>query len=73
MDYLKLCVGERFDHDLPAEGMSIILANSTPLLTFNFSVTPRDIQAFLNGATAFALFAEGSLLFVLFKIEDFLD
>lgn len=73
MDYLKLCVGERFDHDLPAEGMSIILANGTPLLTFNFSVTPRDIQAFLNGATAFALFAEGSLLLVLFKIEDFLD
>ena len=73
MDYLKLCVGERFDHDLPAEGMSIILANGTPLLTFNFSITPRDIQAFLNGATAFALFSEGSLLLVLFKIEDFLD
>jgi hypothetical protein len=73
MDYLKLCVGERFDHDLPAEGMSIILANGTPLLTFSFSVSPRDIQAFLNGTSSFALFSERSLLFVLFKIEDFLD
>jgi hypothetical protein len=73
MEFLKLCVGERFDHDMPEEGMSIILANGTPLLTFNFSVTPGEIQAFLNGAVSFALFAEQNLLFFLFKIEGFLD
>jgi len=73
MDFIKLCVGERFDHDMPEEGMSIILANGTPLLTFNFSVSPGEIQAFLNGAASFALFAEQSHLFFLFKIEGFLD
>ena len=73
MELLKLCVGERFEHDMPEEGMSIILANGTPLLTFNFSVTPGEIQAFLNGAVSFALFAEQNLLFFLFKIDGFLD
>ena len=73
MEYLKLCVGERFDHDMPAEGMSIILANGTPLLTFNFSASPREIQAFLNGNTSFALFAKAELILFLFKIEGFLD
>jgi hypothetical protein len=42
-------------------------------LTFNFSVTPGEIQAFLNGAVSFALFTEQNLLFFLFKIEGFLD
>lgn len=72
-DYLKLCVGERFEHDMPAEGMSIILANGAPLLTFNFSASPREIQAFLNGNTSFALFAKAELILFLFKIEGFLD
>ncbi|WP_231890247.1 hypothetical protein [Methylomonas methanica] len=73
MGYLKLCVGERFDHDMPAEGMSIILANGTPLLTFNFSASSREIQAFLNGNSSFALFAKAELILFLFKIEGFLD
>lgn len=73
MEYLKLCVGERFDHDMPEEGMSIVLANGAPLLTFNFSVSPGEIQAFLNGTASFALFAEQNHLFFLFKVEGFLD
>ncbi|WAR43303.1 hypothetical protein [Methylomonas rapida] len=73
MDFIKLCVGERFEHDMPEEGMSIVLANGAPLLTFNFSVSPGEIQAFLNGAASFALFAEQNHLFFLFKIEGFLD
>jgi len=73
MDFIKLCVGERFEHDMPEEGMSIVLANGAPLLTFNFSVSPGEIQAFLNGAASFALFTEQNHLFFLFKIEGFLD
>ncbi len=73
MDFIKLYVGERFDHDMPEEGMSIVLANGAPLLTFNFSVSPGELQAFLNGTASFALFAEQNLLFFLFKIEGFLD
>ncbi|MEI8574881.1 hypothetical protein U737_15045 [Methylomonas sp. LW13] len=73
MDFIKLCVGERFEHDMPEEGMSIVLANGAPLLTFNFSVSPGEIQAFLNGAASFALFAEQNHVFFLFKIEGFLD
>lgn len=73
MEFLKLCIGERFEHDMPEEGMSIILASGTPLLTFNFSVTPGEIRAFLDGAVSFALFAEQNLLFFIFKIDGFLD
>ena len=73
MELLKLCVGERFDHDMPDEGMSIILASGTPLLTLNFSVSPGEIEAFLNGPASFALFAEQNVLFFLFKIDGFLD
>ena len=73
MEYLKLCVGERFDHDMPEEGMSIVLANGTPLLTFNFSASPRETQAFLNGNTSFALFEKAGLILFLFKIDGFLD
>ena len=53
--------------------MSIVLANGTPLLTFNFSASHREIQAFLNGNTSFALFAKAKLIFFLFKIEGFLE
>jgi hypothetical protein len=53
--------------------MSIILANGAPLLTFNFSASPGEIQAFLNGTPSFALFAEHSLIFILFRIDGFLD
>lgn len=73
MDFLKLCVGERFDHDIPDAGMSIMLAGGTPLLTFNFSTSPGEINAFLNGTTSFALHSEENVLFFLFKIEGFLD
>lgn len=53
--------------------MSIILANGAPLLTFNFSASPKEIQKFLNGHKSFALFTEAELILFLFKIEDFLD
>ena len=66
MDLLCLAVGEKFDHNMPAEGMSVILANGAPMLTFNFSVTKKNIAAFLNGKTSFSLF-------FLFKIGGFLD
>ena len=49
MDFLKLCVGERFDHDMPDAGMSIMLAGGTPLLTFNCSATPGESNAFTFG------------------------
>jgi len=65
--------GERFDHDMPAEGMSIVYVKGSPMLTFNFSASPREIQTFLNGNTSFALFAKAELIFFLFKIEGFLD
>jgi len=58
---------------MPAEGMSIVLANGTPLLTFNFSASPREIQGFLNGNTSFALFEKAGLILFLFKIDGFLD
>jgi hypothetical protein len=73
MDFLKLIVGEKFEHDIPDEGMSIILANGMPLLVFNFTVSARDISNFLNGAVSFGLFAEQNVMFFLFKIERFLD
>jgi len=38
MDIIKLTVDEKFDHDMPAESMSILLMNCGPMLTFNFSV-----------------------------------
>ena len=66
-------VGEKFENDMPAEAMSIVLANGMPMLTFNFTVTEREIAAFLNGASSFGLFYEQNVLFFLFKIEGFLD
>lgn len=73
MDFFNLTVGQKFDHDMPAESMSIVLINSVPMLTFNYSVTERDIDAFLHGSSSFALFYERSLLFFLFKIDGFMD
>ncbi|GAB4278971.1 MAG: hypothetical protein Kow0065_24840 [Methylomicrobium sp.] len=72
-DFLRLTVGERFNHDTPSEGMSVILANGTPLLTFNFALTPKQIDAFLNGTCSFGLLYENDVLFFLFKIENFLE
>jgi hypothetical protein len=73
MDILKLIVGEKFDHDIPAEGMSIVLMNGVPMIVLNFSVTKKDIANFLNGSLSFGLFFEQNILFFLFKIEEFLD
>lgn len=73
MDILKLTVGEKFDHKLPAGGMSIALMNGVPLLALNFSVTQKNIADFLNGSPSFGLFYEQNILFFLFKINGFLD
>jgi hypothetical protein len=73
MDIYNLTVGEKLDHDMPAESMNIVLVNGIPMLTFNYSVTEKDIGAFLNGSSSFGLFYERGLLFFLFKIDGFLD
>jgi hypothetical protein len=73
MDIIKLIVGETFDHNMPAESMSIVLMNGAPMLTFNFSVTEKNIAAFLHGSSSFGLFSEHTVLFFLFKIDGFLD
>ena len=73
MDILSLTVGKIFDHGMPDESMSIVLNNGTPMLTFNFSVSENNIDAFQNGLSSFGLFASKDLLFFLFKIEGFLD
>ncbi len=73
MELYNLSVGEKFDHDMPAESMSIVLMNNAPMLTFNFSLTEMDIDAFLHGTTSFGLFAERNSLFFLFKIDGFMD
>jgi hypothetical protein len=73
MGILNLTVGNRFDHDMPAESMSIQLINGDPMLAFNFSVTEKDIAAFHEGSSSFGLFSEHNMLFFLFKIEGFLD
>jgi len=73
MDALHLTAGEKFDHDMPAESMSILLTNGLPVLTFNFSVTEKNIAAFLHGPSSFGLFFECNIPFFLFKIDRFLD
>jgi hypothetical protein len=73
MDILRLAVGEKFDHDVPPEGMSISLMNGIPLLLFNFAVTKKNIAAFQHGSISFGLFSENNCLFFLFKIDRFLD
>ena len=73
MDYLQLIVGEKFDHTMPDESMSIVLNGGVPILTFNFSVSEKDIQNFLNGTTSFGLFTDKNILFFLFKIDGFMD
>lgn len=72
-DLVRIAVGERFEHDITDEGMSIILVNGVPLLTFNFAVNRREIATFLNGDVSFGLVVESNVLFLLFKIEGFLD
>ncbi|MGZ8236592.1 MAG: hypothetical protein ACXWTY_01810 [Methylobacter sp.] len=73
MDTYKLTVGEKFDHDMPAESMSIVLINGVPMLTFNYSAAERDIDAFLRGSLSLGLFSEHNIVFFLFKIDGFLD
>ena len=73
MDLLCIAVVEKFDHNMPAGGMSIILANGAPMLTFNFSVTEKNIGGFQNGTASFGLFSEHDILLFLFKIDGFLD
>lgn len=73
MELLKLSIGERFDHDMSDEDISIMIAEGFPIFTFNFSVSPSEIKAFSKGAASFALFYEQNMLFFLFKIEGFLD
>lgn len=73
MDILSLTVGKTFDHGMQDESMSIVLNNGTPMLTFNFSLTEKNISTFQNGVSSFGLFAQNNLLFFLFKIEGFLD
>jgi len=73
MDTLGLTVGEKFDHYMPAESMSILLMNGAPMLTFNFSVTEKNSAAFLNKPTSFGLFSERNILLFLFKIYGFID
>jgi hypothetical protein len=73
MDFLKLTVGERFESNLPDEGMSILLNGGAPILAFKFAVSESDIENFLNGAVSFGLFADANVIFFLFKIDGFLD
>jgi hypothetical protein len=68
---LHLTVGEKFDHDMSAEGMSILLVNDASILTFNFSVTEKNITTFLRSSSSFGLFSEHNILFFLFKIDWF--
>lgn len=73
MNYSVLKIGEKFDHDMPDESMSIMLNAGIPVLTFNFTISENDIQNFLNGVTSFGLFVDKNILFFLFKIDGFLD
>ncbi|MBL1265815.1 hypothetical protein [Candidatus Methylomicrobium oryzae] len=73
MDFIKLTVGERFQSNLPDEGMSVLLNGGAPILVFKFTVSERDIDNFLNGAVSFGLFADANVIFFLFNIDGFLD
>lgn len=66
-------VGERFEHNIPDDGMSIVLNSGAPLLVFNYSLMPWEIEAFQNGDCSFGLFAEKDLIFILFKINGFME
>jgi hypothetical protein len=72
-EFFHLTVGDKFDRDLPDESMSIILMNGSPMLTFNFSLTGKQVSTFLNGTASFSLFYDRDILFFLFKIDGFLD
>lgn len=68
-----LAVGKRFDHDMPDDGMSIILNGGSPLLVFNYSLMPWEIETFQNGDCSLGLFIEKDLIFFLFKIDGFME
>ena len=68
-----LVIGERFDHDIPDDGMCVILNSGAPLIVFNYSLTPREIKAFQDGDCSFGLFTEKDLIFLLFKIDGFME
>jgi hypothetical protein len=73
LDILSLIVAETFDHGMPDECMSIVLNNSAPMLTFNFSLSEKNIAAFQNGISSFGFFAEKDrLFFLLSKAEELL-
>jgi hypothetical protein len=73
MDILNLTLGEKFEHDIPPEAMSVVLMNGVPLIAFNFTLNAKNIADFQNGACSFGLFTENTALFFLFKIDGFLD
>ena len=68
-----LMVGERFEHNIPDDGMSVILNSGAPMLVFNYTLMPWEIRAFQQGDCAFGLFAENDLIFFLFKIDGFME
>jgi len=73
MDIFNLTVGENLETQMTDECMSIVLNKGVPMLDFNFSVSERNIEIFLNSLALFDLFADNSILFILFKIKVFLD
>ena len=73
MDYLYLTVGKNYERDMPDESMSTVLNGDILILAFNFSVSGKNINTFLNGSTSFGLFTEKNILFFLFKIDGFMD
>jgi hypothetical protein len=73
MDIFNLTVGENLETQMTDESMSIVLNKGVPMLDFNFSVSERNIEIFLNSLALFDLFADNSILFILFKIKVFLD
>lgn len=72
-EIMTLVIGERFDHELPDDGMSVIINGGTPVIVFNFSLMPVEIKAFQNGDCSFGLFAEKDLIFFLLKIDGFME
>jgi hypothetical protein len=72
-DTMQLSVGSIFEHDIPDEGMCIMLVNSMPMLVFNYSLTAGNIDSFQKGEVSFGLFFEQNILFFLFRIDNFLD
>ena len=59
MDILNLTLGERFDHDIPPEAMSVVLMNGVPLIAFNFNLNAKNIADFQNGAIGLVILTGG--------------